>query len=205
MRSKTVAVFTISLFVFFFAASSVLAEGGRNPAEKSASPQMSLFGAARGGSESSEPSETPKAFRSKVDRLSDARLKYCETHQNEIRKRHESLGKLTAGMLGKFDAILARVQEFYASKAVPEGKVVPDYDTLTADIVAKKVAVQTSLANAQGDVEGFGCTADNPKGQIVQYREDMQLVKKNLQAYRLSIKNLITAVRTAVGEAENEK
>lgn len=184
MIRRAVAISLLSFVFFFFGATLVSADEDRGVS-------TSMFRTLRG---------SPRPFELKKDRLEAKRLEYCEKHKDEIATRSGSLGKLVAGMLGKFDAILARVQEFYTTKLVPAGKTVVGYDGLVADVAAKKTQVQTDLANAQADVSGFSCTGDNPKGQMTQYRLDMQLVKKDLHAYRTSIKNLITAVKTAAGE-----
>lgn len=195
MIRRAVAISLLSFVVFFFGATFVLADedDGAN---------TSMFGAFRNreATESRELKGSPRPFELKKDRLEAKRLEYCEKHKDEIVGRSESLGRLVAGMLGKFDAILARVTEYYTTKLVPAGKTVSNYDALVADVTAKKAQVQTDLANAQADVAGFVCTGDNPKGQMTQYRLDMQLVKKDLQTYRTSIKNLIVAVKTAAGE-----
>lgn len=90
------------------------------------------------------------------------------------------------------------------SKVVPSGKTIANYDSLVADIQAKKSAVQTALSIAQNDANSFSCTGDDPKGQLTQFRKDMQAVKKALKEYRTSIKNLIVAVRSVTGTIERE-
>lgn len=184
MIRRAVAISLLSFVVFFFGATLVVADEDRGVSN-------SMFGTLKG---------SPRPFELKKDRLETKRLEYCEKHRDEITSRFGSLGNLVAGMLGKFDAILARVQEFYTTKLVPAGKTVSNYDALASDVNVKKAQVQTDLANAQADVTGFSCTGDNPKGQMTQYRLDMQLVKKDLQAYRTSIKNMITAIKGLVGE-----
>lgn len=156
-------------------------------------------------SESPEPKETPKPFTLRVDKLKDLRLKFCEVHHDEISNRSQSLGDLVAAMLGKFDATVTNVENYYTTKVVPGGKSVTNYDALANDIAAKRAIVVKDLASAQADVAGFSCKGDNPKGQITQYRLDMQAVKKALQDYRTSIKNLISAIRSVVGGTESPK
>jgi peptidoglycan hydrolase CwlO-like protein len=193
MKAKiilSVAVFAALLFVF---SSLVRAEDSASETSEFRTPKPFLL------------TGTPRPFASKLDRLNDFRLKFCEKHHDEITNRSESLSKLVTNMLTKFDLIAGRVEEYYTTKVVPTGKVVTNYDALVADIAAKKTQVQTDLAAAQSDVSGFSCTGDNPKGQITQYRTDMQLVKKDLQAYRTSIKNLIVAVKSVTGEKESPK
>lgn len=159
-----------------------------------------LFGDRSEQKETPEPKESPRV--KGEDRLEAKRLEFCEKHQDEIEKRSDSLMALVSNMLGKFDAIATKVEDFYKNKVVPSGKTVPNYDALVADIASKKVAVSTALNNSQADVAGFTCTGANPKGQITLFRTDMQAVKTALHDYRTAIKNLIVAVRGVVGEGE---
>ena len=105
------------------------------------------------------------------------------------------LTTLATNMMNQFDRHASRVEKYYTTKAVPAGKTVANYDSLVVDIGTKKGAVQTALTKAQGDVSGFSCSNSNPKTAMTQFRQDMQVVKGALKDYRVSIKNLIVAVR----------
>ncbi len=98
-------------------------------------------------------------------------------------------------MQEKFDAIAKRVEDYYISKVVPSGKTVTNYDSLVSEIQNKKQATQTALGKAQTDANSFSCSGNDPKGQLTQFRTDMQTVKSALKDYRTAIKNLIVAVR----------
>lgn len=217
--AKFLSVFILVSLAFLYVNSSILAEdGGKGPGSsgvsernamsdrpisspKAESLEFRLFGTGSGEPKRSpEPGETPRVRGE--DRLNEARLKVCTIHEEEITKRSDSLMALVSNMLGKFDSIAAKVEEFYTTKVLPSGKSVPNYDALVADIATQKEAVATALKNAQTDVAGFSCTGTNPKGQITQYRKDMQAVKTALESYRKAIKNLIVAVRGVVGETE---
>lgn len=137
-------------------------------------------------------------------RLTDAKLKSCQAKQNAIKKRSDQLVKMTNNMLDKFDKIATRVETYYTDVVVPSGKTVSNYDALLADIAAKKTAVQTALTKAQTDAQAFDCTGSDPKGQLTQFREDMQSVKKALKDYRTAIKNLIVAVRSVTGKTNSQ-
>lgn len=133
-------------------------------------------------------------------RLTDAKLKACQAREDSIKKRSDQLTRMATTMLEKFDAIEKKVQDYYTAKVVPSGKTVANYETLVADTQTKKTAVQTALSTAQTNANGFTCTGDDPKGQLTQFRTDMQSVKTALKNYRTSIKNLIVAVRSVTGE-----
>lgn len=135
-------------------------------------------------------------------RLTEAKLKACQAREKAIKKRTEQLVKLATTMQEKFDAIAGRVQEYYTSKVIPSGKTVANYDSLVADIQAKKGAVQIALTTAQNNAGTFTCDGNDPKGQLIQFKDDMRTVKSALKDYRTSIKNLIVAVRSVTGTTE---
>ena len=136
------------------------------------------------------------------NRLTDTKLKACQARENAIKTRFERLSQLVTTMEEKFDAIAGRVEEYYTSKVVPGGKTVANYDSLIADIATKKVAVGTALTKARNNVSGFSCDGNDPKGQMMTYRSDMQGVIQELKNYRTSIKDLIVAVRSVTGTTE---
>jgi len=134
--------------------------------------------------------------------LTTAKLKSCQARENAIKTRFEHLNQLVTTMEEKFDAIAARVQEYYKTKVVPSGKTVANYDSLVADVAASKTTVQTSLVKAQNDIAGFSCDGGDPKAQMTAYRADMQTVIQELKDYRTSIKDLIVAVHSVTGTTE---
>ncbi|MBI5465227.1 hypothetical protein HY946_01300 [Candidatus Gottesmanbacteria bacterium] len=136
------------------------------------------------------------------NRLTNAKLKACQARENAIKKRTEHLGQLANTMMEKFDAIARRVEEYYTTKMVPGGKTVVNYDGLLSDIQTKKGAVQTALSQTQANTSSFACTSADPKGQLTQFKDDMQAVIKAFKDYKTSLKNLIVAVRSVTGTTE---
>jgi hypothetical protein len=137
------------------------------------------------------------------NRLAEAKLRSCQARENAITKRMTRLIALVTTMESKFDAITQRVEDYYTSKVVPSGKTVADYDALVTGIQTKKSDVQTALTSAQTNADDFSCTSDDPKGLLIQFREDMQAVKGALKDYRTAIKNLIVAVHSVTGATES--
>lgn len=138
-----------------------------------------------------------------AQKLTEANLKVCQIKEAVVQRRNDSLTKMANNMLTKFDSIATRVETHYTSKAVPAGKTISNYDVLVADIAAKRSIVQIDLDKASIDDTNFSCTSDDPKGQLTQFRTDMQAVKQALKDYRTSIKNLIVAIRSVTGTTEN--
>lgn len=147
---------------------------------------------------------TGQARQQAQTRLSEAKLRTCQAREDSIKRRASRLTQLATNMESKFEKHAQRVEDYYTSKVVPSGKTVANYDSLVANIAAKKAAVQAALSTAQNDAANFSCTGDDPKGQLTQFRKDMQAVKKALKDYRTSIKNLIVAVRSVTGTMERE-
>jgi predicted nucleic acid-binding Zn-ribbon protein len=136
-------------------------------------------------------------------KLTEAKLRVCQNKQNAIQQRSNQLVEMAQNMLAKFDRIASRVEQYYTNKVASSGKTVSNYDTLVAEISAKKSAVQTDLDKATSSAKTFNCASDNPKEQLNQFRTDMRLVKSDLREYRIAIKNLIVAIRSVIGATES--
>jgi hypothetical protein len=134
----------------------------------------------------------------------EGRLKACQARTEAIKTRLNNLIRLTENMVNVFDKIAQRVEEYYINKVVPSGKSLSEYDSLVADIAAKKALVQNSLDKAKGDASGFNCTTGKPKEQLTTFNQDMRSVKKDLKNYRTAIRNLIVAVHSLNGNRPNE-
>lgn len=145
--------------------------------------------------------DKPSGFMPRLS-VSPGNLRSCQAREDAIKKRMSRLLDLVTNMESKFDKHAQRVEDFYTSKIVPSGRIVANYNDLVSDIQIKKTAVQTVLNKAQNDVNSFNCNSGNPKEQMKTFREDMRKVKRALKDYRTSIKNLIVAVRSVVGETE---
>lgn len=146
---------------------------------------------------SGRPSGTPGQ-----GQLTAGSLRACQARESAITQRTTHLIELVTTMESKFDDIAKRTEDYYTTKVVPSGKTVANYTTLVSDIETKKAAVATAVTTAQTDGTGFTCTGNDPKGQLTQFRIDMQNVIKALKDYRTSIKNLIVAVHSVTGETE---
>ncbi len=129
-------------------------------------------------------------------KLEETKAKVCETKKRNIIRRSESMASRAEKQFKIFDRIVTKVDEYYNTRYVSQGKVLPNYQTLKDDITAKKEAAQVAVEAAKEVAKSFDCEADDPKGQLVAYREHMQEVIKALKNYRTSIKDFIVAIRT---------
>ena len=162
-----------------------------------------LIGAPVSAAPTSTPSTATTAKAKATTRLADAKLTACQSREAAIQKRSEQLVKLATNMQDTFTSIASRVKEYYTTKVIPSGETVDNYDDLLATIASKQEAVATALAKTQSDAMAFSCTSDDPKGQLTQYRTNMQTVKSALKEYRTSIKDLIVAIRSLTGKTES--
>lgn len=128
-------------------------------------------------------------------RLTGNRLDACRVHEKVLQTRLGNLIRQAENMLNVFDTISLRVQDFYKTKVLAEGKSIEKYDELLSEIQKKEAAVRTDLDIAQNDADAFVCDGIDPKGHLTQFRLDMQEVKRSLKEYRTAIKNLIVAIR----------
>ena len=122
----------------------------------------------------------------------------CEAVENSIKTRSDKIVLLAEKILEKFDNISLRVQEYYMTKLVPEGYTVENYDGLLAEIEARSDDVQSALVEAEASADEFDCDSEDPKGTLMQFKEEMLAVVDALRQYRLAIKDLIVAINTVV-------
>lgn len=132
------------------------------------------------------------------------RMHACQDRENSVKTRMSHLTQLAKMMQEKFDQHVMRVENYYTNKVLPSGKTVANYDSLVLDIQTKKALVQAALTTAQTETNQFDCSQVNPKSQVTQFKQDMQIVKKALKNYRTSIKNLIVAIHSVTGAQNRE-
>ncbi|MEX2007406.1 MAG: hypothetical protein WD992_01420 [Candidatus Levyibacteriota bacterium] len=137
----------------------------------------------------------------RTDRLEAAKIRACEARQNAIVKRSNQIVRRAGNQLDVFAKISQRVQEFYQTTLIPQGKVVANYDSLVTDIASSGAAIMPLLAMAETSAASFSCDKDRPADQVKTFNEDMRVVITGLETYRKSVRALIVAVRgVAVSE-----
>ncbi|HET9946476.1 MAG TPA: hypothetical protein VFQ63_00225 [Patescibacteria group bacterium] len=137
--------------------------------------------------EPKEPAFTPL-------KLQGPKLQACQAIASSVTTRSTHLVELVNEQVKAFSSIALGVEQYYIKNVVPTGVSLPNYDSLVAQITTEQNAVMTPLAAAQADITSFSCVGNNPGAQLTQFKTDMQAVLAALQAYRLSIKNLIVAI-----------
>src|SRR3989338_6406002 len=155
--------------------------------------------ASLGGTLSNKPSGTPPF--GKI-RLEEAKLRVCQVREKVITNRSNKMVQHANRLAAVFDSIATRIQKYYLTKLVPQGKTLPNYDALVLDIQTNKNALAPLLAAVQADVTNFKCDGDDPKGQLDQFKEDMHAVIAGLKTYKRSVRNLIVVVASIRGTGE---
>ena len=145
------------------------------------------------------PSGTPPFGKG---RLEEAKLRVCRLREKNIVNRSNQMIRHANRMVEVFDSIATRIQNYYLTRLVPQGKTLSNYNALVLDIQTNKNAIAPLLQAIQTDIANFKCDGNDPKGQLDQFKEDMHAVIAGLKAYKKSVRNLIVAVASIRGTGE---
>lgn len=128
-------------------------------------------------------------------RLTDGKLKACENRQKAITNIMTRLADRGQKQLDLFSSIADKTEKFYTDK----GKTLSNYDTLLADVDAKKAAAVTAVDTIKSASITFDCSGEDPKGLVKSFKESLKIEIEALKAYKTSVKNLIVGVKSVQG------
>lgn len=134
-------------------------------------------------------------------KLTEAKLKACQTREKTITNimiRHADRG---TKVIEVFNKISERTQAFHKEK----GKTVSGYDTLVANVNAKKTAAEAAMAEAKSKSTSFSCGGDDPKGVVSAFKDSLHARNQALKAYKAAIKDLIAGVKSAQGVSSSSE
>jgi hypothetical protein len=140
--------------------------------------------------EQKSPEERKEAAKQRLD---DQRLKICLNREKTINNVMVRMSNRGAKHLEVFNKISERVQAFYKNK----GLNVANYETLVADIQAKKIAAEAAVAKTKASSVEFKCDGSDPKGAAQVFKDNLKAQNEALKAYKTAIRNLIVAVKSA--------
>ncbi len=126
----------------------------------------------------------------------------CIAREAGVEKQLTQLFELVTKMENIFDKAAGKLETFYITKLLPEGKTVPNYDALVKDIADKKTLTQTTKGKTQSDIDAFDCSTGDPKVLKSGFRSNMQSVKTALKNYRTAVLNLAQAIREVAVESD---
>gem|GEM_PF-706529 len=126
------------------------------------------------------------------EKLSAAKLKVCNNRKANIDNRVARISDRIAKHLTLFNTISERAQAFYTTK----GNTLANYDSLVADVAAKKAAAQTAVDAANAKKTSFSCDVAEPKLAIESYKAAVTDANTALKEYRTAIKALIVGIKS---------
>lgn len=136
----------------------------------------------------------------RVQKLSENRLRICEARQEKIQNRFTNLMNLGTSSNKAFEMIVLRVSNYYDNNLVSQDTNPEAISALLADIDLKKADVDSSLEALRGVGSTFSCESDDPKGQAESFRAGMNDLIDAKKAYRQSIRAYVVAVRDLAKE-----
>lgn len=127
------------------------------------------------------------------ERLEGRRLKACQNREKAVTNIMSRIGDRGQRQVDLFTKIAERTQKFYVDK----GLSASNYDTLVADVAAKKAAAQAAVDSTKSTVVEFKCDGENPKGVADSFKQSKNDQNDALKAYKTSVKNLIVGVKSS--------
>lgn len=127
----------------------------------------------------------------------EASKRVCEKRQKAVTNIMTRISDRGQKQLTLFDTIATRVEMFYTDK----GRTVSNYDTLVADVNAKKAAAQEAVDTVSSESATFSCDSSEPKAAVTTFKDSLKLEISALKDYRTAVKNLIVGVKSAQGTA----
>lgn len=182
--AKLITVFTIFLTLIFVFTTVVAAHHVRVPRVLHEEDTTS----------SASKKEEKQAL--KQEKLNAVKLKVCEKVEARLKKRSVNIATKADKMADRFSRIAERVKEYYTNKLLPKGVTIDNYDALVADIAAHEAVANNAVANVKSSSSSFDCDANDPKGRLAQFKDEVKGVIAALKDYRETVVNLIVAVRT---------
>lgn len=128
-------------------------------------------------------------------KLDATRQKVCEKRETAIKNIMIRIEDRSRKQLRLFSDVAGRVDEFYAKHE----RSIDNYYELKQAMQDKYLAVENSFRDEVTARESFGCSKDDPKGAINQFREVNEVSRTALKEYRDSVNDFIVAVKSSNG------
>ncbi len=133
-------------------------------------------------------------------RLEEAKLKACQNREKAIQNIMIRLSDRGTRQLDVFTKISERTQAFYAEK----GKTLSNYETLVANVEAKKAAAEAAVETVKNGSTEFECDGENPKAVVDSFKENLKSMNSALKEYKTAVKDLIVGVKSVQSTTTNE-
>ena len=126
------------------------------------------------------------------------KTKVCEKRQKAINNILSHIVTRGEDQLNLFSTIAQRVETFATNKNV----TVANYDQLVATLNADKAKASSDLDNMKA-TDTLDCNSADPHAVVDAFKADLQQEISDLKTYKTDVKNLIVAVKTAVGSTDS--
>lgn len=147
----------------------------------------------------SEPQTSPSPTRT-AKPLKGERLSACQRREPAIRSIMATTTARSERQLIVFTQIAERTKKFYEQR----GHKAQDYDALIQEVAMRRVLVEDAVEATKQAGHTFQCEGDHPKADIVSFTDQIHLQQQLMNDYRISIKNLIQAVRSVQPDAKEK-
>ena len=145
---------------------------------------------------------TTAALPTKATRASEFAQTACETHVKVIKIRQGNIITFAERAGNRLNKLTLAVEKYYTDTLVPQGKIVPNYDSLVSDVSSKQAALTPLIEKLKADSDGLTCDKNQAKSQFATFRNDMQSFLKAFKNYHLSVLKLMQAVKRVAGDSE---
>ncbi len=122
-----------------------------------------------------------------------AEIPNCVAKESNIQRHMDHIIEQGQKHENVFTTIYDRIKAFYQSNLSTQ-TTVSNYLALTTEADKKKAIVDADIQQLQS-MSSFNCTTDGTE-EIRAFRQQRTKLKADLQEYRVSIKNLIVAVKS---------
>lgn len=193
--SYSLAVVAVSVLALLAPLATVLAERGQSKVRATATTETAVEVENELKTQKSEAARL-RAEVKKTAKLTEAKLKACQNRAKSIQARTDGFVKKAEKHLATFEQIETKVLQFAEDKKIE----IENKEALLANIDAKADQVKDDIEKLKSDEEAFSCEGDNPKAQLEAFLAQAKLVRTDLKAYRVAVRELIQAVRHANGQ-----
>jgi hypothetical protein len=133
-------------------------------------------------------------------KLAATKLKVCQQRQKVITNIMARTATRGQKQIDLFSGIADKTEAFYANK----GKTLSTYNTLVADVTAKKAVAQTTVDDIKNRSVEFACDGTDPKGAASSFKTELKAETTALKDFRTAVKNLIVGVKSVQSTTQTD-
>lgn len=132
-------------------------------------------------------------------RLTEKKLEACQNRQEKISATMQRMAERSTNQVELFTTIADRTKQFYIDKEY----ALANYDTLVADVDAKKSNAEIAINALSSAGEMFSCETIDPKAFVQSFKTAHQTARDALKEYRTAVKDLIVGVKSAANTTQS--